>query len=277
MSVVSEQVHMLWQSARNTWPGVDWPLASFQHHLDGKEPRHPDDLYVAGAAGHRLNAAWAAIDETYRMMVVQKLERSARADMEAEDLWSEAVARMMRDDPESGSNGDGQPVMHIARYRGLTRLPWHFLAAARTIAIDRYRKTERGPRHVATDSAGELADEQARNDPAMQSSARELADILAEAVFKAFENLEARHQFLLAAIYRDGLGKADAGDVVGLSPWQTSRELRKAEERLRLQVQHLVPGQWNPETRAAWEHGWRLCWNQLASPPDRGSSSEGVA
>ncbi|MDG2423372.1 MAG: sigma-70 family RNA polymerase sigma factor [Phycisphaerales bacterium] len=276
--MVADQVQALWESAQATWPEVNWPLEAYRLHLEDQSPTHPHDLYVAGAAGHRIQPAWSAIDEAYRVMVIRRLERSARADMEAEDLWSEAVARMMRDDPESGTNDQGEPVMHIARYRGLTKLPWHFLAAARTIAIDRHRKRERGPRQVSAEAAVEIEGSRQQDDPALQSSARELADVLSNAVVQAFENLEARHQFLLAAIYRDGLGKADAGEVVGLSPWQTSRELRKAEEQLRLQVQHLVPGEWSSETRAAWDHGWRLCWNQLApSDPDKGTFSEGAA
>ncbi|MEE2906670.1 MAG: sigma-70 family RNA polymerase sigma factor [Planctomycetota bacterium] len=276
--MVADHVQQLWQTAQATWPKVSWPLEAYRSHLGEASPTHPEDLYVAGAAGHRIQLAWSAIDEAYRMMVIHRLERSARADLEAEDLWSEALARMMRDDPESGMTEEGVPVMHIARYRGLTRLPWHFLATARTIAIDRHRKRERGPRHVSAEAAAEVADTSQQDDPALLSSQRELADVLTDAVVKAFEALEARHQFLLAAIYRDGLGKADAGAVVGLSPWQTSRELRKAEEQLRLQVQHMVPGQWSPDTRAAWDRGWRLCWNRLAPPdPDKGAFSEGAA
>ena len=73
---------------------------------------------MAGAAGYRIQEAWASIDTAFRMMVIHKLERSAKADMEAEDLWSEAVARMMREDPETGHNDADEPVMHIA-YRGI--------------------------------------------------------------------------------------------------------------------------------------------------------------
>lgn len=276
--MVANPARQLWEDAQATWPGVTWALEAFQSHLGETPPTHPSDLYVAGAAGHRINPAWSSIDETYRDMVVRRLERTARADLEAEDLWSEAVARMMRDDPESGMTDQGDPVMHIARYRGLTRLPWHFLAAARTIAIDRHRKQSRGPRHVSADAAADIAHGGGDDDPALITGQEELADVLANAVVQAFESLEVQHQFLLAAIYRDGLGKADAGAVVGLSPWQTSRELRKAEEQLRLQVQHAVPGQWSPSTRAAWDHGWRQCWKQLAPrDPGDGSLSEGAA
>ena len=258
--MVADRVRQLWQAAQSTWPHVRWPLEAYRKHLGDTSPTHPEDLYVAGAAGHRVNPAWSAIDVAYREMVIRRLQRSARADLEAEDLWSEAVTRMMRDDPETGTNEAGKPVMHITRYRGLTRLPWHFLAAARTIAIDRHRRRERGPRQVSAEAAAEVA---RGDDPASLSGQRELADVLAAAVVRAFDALEAQHQFLLAAIYRDGLAKADAGKVVGLSPWQTSRELRKAEERLRLQVQHAIPGQWSPDTRAAWDRGWRQCWDEL--------------
>ena len=40
---------------------------------------------MAGAAGYRIQEAWASIDTAFRMMVIHKLERSAKADMEAED------------------------------------------------------------------------------------------------------------------------------------------------------------------------------------------------
>ena len=116
------------------------------------------------------------------------------------------------------------------------------------------------------------------DDPAMIAGQLELANTLAEAVINAFGGLKADHQFLLAAIYRDGMAKSDAGKVVGLSPWQTSRELRKAEEQLRLHVQHALPGQWSPETKAAWDEGWRQCWRQLSHLNSSDDSlSEGAA
>jgi RNA polymerase sigma factor (sigma-70 family) len=273
--VVADQVRKLWNVAQAAWPAVSWPLEQFQIHLGEHPPRHVEDLYVGGAAGHRMADAWAAIDESYRDMVIRRLQRSARADLEAEDLWSESLARMMRDDPESGNNPSGEPLMHIVRYRGITRLPWHFLAAARTIAIDRHRRRERRPQEVNSEAIVQVS---RGDDPAAIAGQQELANMLAQAVIQAFNGLKVEHQFLLAAIYRDGMPKADAGKVAGLSPWQTSRELRKAEEELRLHVQHAIPGQWSPETRTAWDEGWRQCWRQLAHlHPDDDSLSEGAA
>ena len=273
--MVADQVRQLWDVAQAAWPSVSWPLEVFQSHLGSDVPTHVEDLYVAGAAGHRVSDAWAAIDEAYRIMVIRRLQRSARADLEAEDLWSESLARMMRDDPESGSIESGEPLMHIVRYRGITRLPWHFLAAARTIAIDRHRRQTRRPQEVTSEAVVDIA---RGDDPAMIAGQQELANTLAHAVIQAFGGLNAEHQFLLAAIYRDGLAKADAGKIAGLSPWQTSRELRKAEEQLRLHVQHAIPGQWSPETKAAWDEGWRQCWRQLAHLHSGDDSlSEGAA
>ena len=212
-------------------------------------------------------------------MVITKLERSAKADMEAEDLWSEAVARMMREDPENGVNDADQPVMHIARYRGMTRLPWYFLATARTIAIDRHRRRERGPRQHSTDFSEDVSRSSQMDDPSFASSQSETMKALVDAVLGGFESLEANHQFLLAAIYRDDMSKAEAGAVAGLSPWQTSRELRKAEEHMRLRVQHALPGEWNSLTRDAWSHGWQQCWRASEVLPEPGGDrrSEDVA
>ncbi|MBG84723.1 MAG: hypothetical protein CMJ40_09275 [Phycisphaerae bacterium] len=234
---------------------------------------------MAGAAGYRIQEAWASIDKAYRMMVIHKLERSAKADMEAEDLWSEAVARMMREDPETGHNDADEPVMHIARYRGMTRLPWYFLATARTIAIDRHRRRERGPRQQSTDFSEDVSRISQMDDPSFASTQSETMKALAAAVLSGFESLEANHQYLLAAIYRDGMSKAEAGAIAGLSPWQTSRELRKAEEHMRLRVQHALPGEWNALTKDAWIHGWQQCWRVSDAPtePDRNSRSEDVA
>lgn len=213
--------------------------------------------------------AWTSIDSAFRMMVIHKLERSAKADMEAEDLWSEAVARMMREDPENGINADGQPVMHIVRYRGMTRLPWYFLATARTIAIDRHRRRERGPKQYLTDFPEDVSRSGQKDDPSFASSRSETMGMLADAVVGAFGSLGSIHQYLLAAIYRDGMPKADAGAVAGLSPWQTSRELRKAEEHMRLRVQHVLPDEWDSLTREAWSHGWRQCWQVSEAVPDK--------
>jgi len=263
--VTEDPVRTCWERSRASWPEVEWSLEAYRRHLGEDPPPHPEDLYVAGAAGHRFPEAWSAIDVAYRTMVTRRLERSARADLEAEDLWSEAVARMMRDDPAQGNTEKGEPLMHLARYRGRTRLPWHFLAAARTIAIDRHRKHVRGP----AVTSGEVSTIPAPHDESDQDMLQqEAASALGRAVLDGFRRLPASHQFLLAGIYRDGMTKADAGRVLDLSPWQTSRELRKAEEHLRLQVEHAMPGEWSRRTREAWARSWQECWNHLVSDRD---------
>ena len=273
--MAEDQVRTCWERSRSTWPNVDWPLEAYRKHLDDHLPPHPEDVYVAGAAGHRQPEAWSSIDQAYRTMVINRLQRSARADFEAEDLWSEALTRMMRDDPERGVTAEGMPLMHLARYRGLTRLPWHFLAAARTIAIDRHRRRSRGPTEIS-EAAIPIASSQ--EDPSRTSDDQESAMRLREVVVQAFCALRASHQFLLAAIYRDGMPKADAGRLLDLSPWQTSRELRKAEEHLRLRVQQDLPGEWSRHSREAWDQSWQRCWQMLtADLHDPDSLSEDIA
>ena len=80
--MVADQVQALWESAQATWPEVKWSLEAYRLHLEDQSPTHPHDLYVAGAAGHRIQPAWSAIDEAYRMMVIRRLERSRYAGSE---------------------------------------------------------------------------------------------------------------------------------------------------------------------------------------------------
>ncbi len=265
--MAQDLIQEIWEQAQASWPAVSWSLEAYRQHMGETSPTYPQDLYVAGAAGYRIQEAWASIDNAFRMMVIQKLERSAKSDMEAEDLWAEAVAKLMREDPQTGINEVGEPVMHIIRYRGMTKLPWYFLATARTIAIDRHRQRERGPRQQSIDAPDDLVRSN-QDDPSFSSAQSETIKALMNAVLSGFESLEAIHQYLLASIYRDGMSKAEAGAIAGLSPWQTSRELRKAEEHMRLRVQHALPGEWNSLTRDAWSHGWQQCWQVSEALPE---------
>ena len=258
--MAKDPVREIWEESQGTWPLVTWSLEAYRSHMGDTVPTYPQDLYIAGAAGCRISEAWSSIDEAFRMMVTRKLATSARADLEPEDLWSESVARLMRADPESGHTEMGEPLMHITRYRGMTRLPWYFLATARTIAIDRHRRLVRDPKQYATEFYEDVAQSSHLDDPAVATSQLEQMDVLMRSIVDAFHGLSSNHQFLLSAIYRDRMSKADAGSMIGLSPWQTSRELRKAEEHMRLRVEHALPREWDTPTKDAWSHGWEQCW-----------------
>lgn len=96
--MAADDANALYDTAHARWPALGWPREAYHQHLNGEHPAHPADLYLGGAAGHRLDPAWAAI-ETDLAPGVQKILRGlATADYDLEDLWGEVREKLMSDD-----------------------------------------------------------------------------------------------------------------------------------------------------------------------------------
>lgn len=239
------------EAARRRWPSVLWPIDRFQRHVGSEEPRHPEDLYLGGAASEREDAAWATIHRDMRPVVVRRLSRVADAGMGPEDLWSETVARLMTDASDAVPLPDGRRPARIRHYRGDSAISTFMTVVARRIAVDRFRK-DRLPMEGSMQTIEESQDPRSVQIGPRPDEVRELARRFAE----AFTSLAPRQQALLSLVYGQAMPKGQAGQVLGLPAYTVSRELSDAIARLRDRLQGSKDGPWSGEAIAVWLRGW---------------------
>lgn len=258
----NDQIEELYDSAKEKWPGVNWDLAAFRKHLGGQFIDHPEDLYLGGAAGYRLDAAWESIEQNLGPRTRRVLTRQPTADYSIDDLWGDAVAKLMDEDDDGAPLPDGRLPARIIRYRGQAPLLNYFIVVAKRLAIQRHRKA----RDTASLSGGE-GEERALELPDPRASAPETGSVEAETVqrmrqglLQAFGNLSAEQQFLIMMVYRQGMKKKDAGDLLGWSPFKTTRSLGAAMDRLHDSLKELAGVAWTPALASAWEECLKDCW-----------------
>lgn len=244
------------ERAQRRWPTIRWGWDAFAAHTGDERPPHLEDLYLGGAAGHRVDGAWAAISTELSEPLASRLRRQACGTSTPEDLVSESIATMMADDPTSSIQVAGRPPSKLIRYRGRTTLVNYFLVVAKRLAISSHRKgrLEQG------EPIG--FDPPAAEPPPDGGESREQAEQLFAGVRRAYASLSARQRFLLAMIYGRGLGKSEAGRLVGLPPWGVTRELDRVHDAMRAALAALLPDSWAPLPQEAWAAAWKSCWNE---------------
>ena len=240
-------------AAQRRWPSVPWKLERFGEHVGSETPTHPEDLYLGGAASERVDPAWIAIDSDFRAEVLRRVSRIGRRAQGAEDLWSEAIARLMSEDPEGAVLADGRRSGRIRRFRGSVPLPSYIAVVAKRIAMDRLRRDavseEIRVQRPRMSTGGVQA-------PAEELVAREQADRFAAEFAEAFSSLTPTRQALLSLVFGQGMGKAEAGRLLGLRDYQVSRELKDATDSLRDRLSSFRPDSWTPEGAEAWARAW---------------------
>ncbi|MEM0914905.1 MAG: sigma-70 family RNA polymerase sigma factor [Planctomycetota bacterium] len=262
------------EQARSRWPDVDWGASAFHEHVAAASSRHDGDLYLAWAAGHRIDAAWIAIDSEIGPRAQRIMGPMRRpADYPAEDLWSDTIAKHIADDPDRPALPDGRQPAMIIRYRGDASLLNYLLDTARKLAVSRYRKRKPDLTLDAPTSAGEtdgptrvsvLADRDA-DEPGEAAARREQHALIIEAMARAIAKLSDEQRFLLAMVYRDGMMQKDAGALLGWSPFKTSRQMKAAMKAVRAEVASCAGLEWTPEAREA-------CAEALADVPPPGEA-----
>lgn len=84
----------------------------------------------------------------------------------------------------------------------------------------------------------------------------EEAGMFAREFERAVSSLTPTRQALLSLVYGQGMGKAEAGGLLGLRDYQVSRELSAAMESLRLSLEAFRPKGWSPQAVEAWTRVW---------------------
>lgn len=249
----AETLQSWFGAARRRWPAVAWSLERFSIHAGGERPSHPEDLFLGGAASERLASAWSAIDLDFRAEVIRRVTRVGRSSIGAEDLWSEAIMRLMSEDPDGIPLPCGSRSGRIRRFRGSVPLPSYIAVVAKRIALDRMRR-DAVAKEAGMGRARSLGP--AGRSPAEAAATRELAEQFAKTFAGAFASLTPTRQALLSLIFGQGMGKAEAGRILGMRDYQVSRELKASTDMLRDRLEHLNPGAWSSEGARAWTLAW---------------------
>ena len=264
------------EQAVSRWPDVGWPLPAYASHIADARPAHPVDLYLGGAAGHRIDPAWTTIESDLAPAAKRVLARLPLADFTTDDLWAETLVRLMADDGEASALADGRQPARLIRYRGKVKLLNYFVVVARRIAIGRQRKRRPTVSLTPTTVEGEEAPEVQQADPAAQSpdtdlADREIAAAMRQTIASAFVSLSAEQQFLITMVYRQNMKQKEAGGMLGWSEFKTTRQLQAARGRLREALECVDGVDWGPAVSAAWEGCWANAWGEVQDPPRRAS------
>ena len=138
-------IEKAYKNAIARWAKILWPKELFARHVDcvrsnDVKPVHLEDLYLAGAAGSRIDPAWEVIDAELSGRIMNSLSNMPLADMTPQDAWSETLAKVIDDDTEKDPLPDGRRPAKIIRYRGLVKLINYLIVISKRIAIQRNRK-----------------------------------------------------------------------------------------------------------------------------------------
>lgn len=255
------------RAALRRWPSVQWPLERFGIHIGTSRPSYPEDVYLGGAASERLDEAWAVIHGECRPEVLRRVSRVGSRNASPEDLWSEALTRLMAEDPDGPELGDGTRTRMIRRFRGDSPLPAFIAVIAKRYSMDLGRRRMAAERYRAERLVTSRSQQASVQEVAME---RELASRFAAEFRIAFSGLLPSRQALLSLVYGQQLPKSEAGRLLGMPDYKVSRELRSAMEHLRERLESVNPGSWTEEALETWTRAWTQAYSSGAG----GSSDE---
>lgn len=242
--------------ARQRWPAVHWPRDRYIDHVADEQPTEPVDLFLGGAAGHRIKPAWEAIETDLAPNTKRILQRQPTADYTLDDLWADTIARLMEDEPSDAVvdlPGGGRPA-RIIKYRGKVKLLHYLVVVAKRLAIGRKRRRKpeltldspasEGKRQERPDRAAAAPDAAALEDEAIGKLAGALAAGLAE--------LSDDQRALLRLVFCQGMAKKDAGAILGWADYKVAKQLKAVTDKLQAAMDELAEIAWTPALREAW-------------------------
>lgn len=260
-------VESWFRAALRRWPTVTWPLERFGLHVGSSMPRYPEDMYLGGAASEHLQEAWTTIQVELRPEVIRRVSRAGSRGASPEDLWSEALVRLMTEDQDGPPLSDGTRPRRIRKFRGDSPLAAFIAVIAKRYGVDLGRKKMAADRYRTESSFNATSQPASAQEIAME---RELAMRFASEFRDAFSGLSPSRQALLSLVYGRQLPKSEAGRLLGMRDYTVSRELRAAMEHLRDRLEMVNPGSWTPEALSIWTNAW----TQARSTGGGGSSDE---
>ncbi len=207
-----------------------WPQTSFERHLEriDRHGSHLGDLYLAGAAAHRVPAAWTHLETSLCAAFMAKVRGRPLAGLEPEELWSRVRTRQMEPSrrwPELARIGD---------YLGLVSLLHYLVVAGLRMAISENRRPH--PVNESTLSAGSPRGLDVEHPPSPIAAAAATAGLTADELETAAREVEQGFATCLASmdpgdrallrlIVHAGATQRSAARILGWSEVRVSRRL----------------------------------------------------
>ena len=224
---VGPELAALVARARRAWPdlGVDEDRFAgyLAARLDGDDPLHVEDLYLACACVDGLPRALAAFDERHLTVVPRYLLRFARS-----SAFAEEVQQRLRECLFVGSDGE-RPRMTSYSGRG-PLASWVKVAAIR-LALN-LRRSDR--REV---SLGDGDEPMIASDPEMLLLRRRFGSDFRAAFAAAIAALTIEQRQLLRFHFLDALSLGEIGALYAIDKSTVSRRLQAARVALLLQTE----------------------------------------
>lgn len=209
---------------------MGWALDLFAAHfraVAGENTLHPEDVFLAGAAGYRYTAAWSAIDSEHRDPCLRVLSKMKVEAAEPEDLWSEAMVRLAAASERLAVlEGErvrlnGAAPAKMAEYSGRAGLRNYILLVAKRHALGIARRRPMGALVEEPGGGAATAPDRAERERMLLR----LTD--------ALEGCSATERSLLTLVHICGIAQKTAGEMLGLpGPYAVTRMLQGIGKRL---------------------------------------------
>jgi len=262
-------IEKAYNNAIARWAKILWPKELFARHVDGVrsndiKPVYLEDLYLAGAAGYRIDPAWEVIDSELSGRIMSSLSHMPLADMTPQDAWSETLAKVIDDDTEADLLPDGRLPAKIIRYRGLVKLLNYLIVISKRIAIQRNRKKKPDCFLSAIENFDRPAPESAQT-PAGSLVTKDTMTQIFERLRQAYKSLSTEQRFLIMMVYRKGMRQKEAGKLLGFSESKTTRHLKKAIEIIKQSFAGTDGIELDGNLERAFAALWQKAWTESGS------------
>lgn len=260
------KIEKAYRNAVARWAKVVWPVGRFGEHVESirscnVEPVYMEDLYLAGAAGWRIDSAWEVIDAEFSGRLKRCVSSLPLADMTADDVWSEMLTKIIDEDNEREALPDGRQPAKIIRYQGLVKLLNYFIVIAKRIAIQRNRKKKPDSFFSMLDGL-EKATPSNTESPDKMLVTKDTLEIVFNRLAEAYESLTTEQRFLIMMVYRKGMLQKQAGKLLGWSESKTARQIKKGIELIKSRLADTDGFNFSQNAEKAFSALWQRAWRQ---------------
>jgi RNA polymerase sigma factor (sigma-70 family) len=231
-------------SAAGRWTSVLWSEQHYRDHLEivyHPETRHPEDVFLSGAAGFDVSDAWSVIYEEHSGDVIRCLRRMAVHGHEPYDLWTQALTRLVQPSegfPLGKFEQDSEcsiPPSKIVEFQGRSSLRNYILLIAQNIGRDHRRRREIKYEHidvskVSSQGLGASSPrEPAHVDQFSEVEEAQVQNLLVEALRCLTKN----ERRVLQAVAVLGMSNLEVSKMFGFSASSATRYRQSAVETLK--------------------------------------------
>lgn len=238
----------IFNTGQTRWEHITWPYEAFQQHLTilgAHTHRNAADLYLSGAAGFRIRDAWSAIQHAAGDRAIQLLNRYRLRGCDPEDIWSDALVKLARDDtqfPTQPFNALGfqDTPAAIVRFDGRCTLVNFVILVAKRLAFDAMEKSQ-NTSTTSTDAI-ERTEADATTTPfADRLSNPAVSSALAKALATIFADLTAEDRALFSMVHLHSMTRREAADFLGWrDPSKATRHLQNIGAAIHSAVDNAV-------------------------------------